>query len=117
MGQSVDRIIIILNFVVGISKNKSIDHRIKETCTIMSTQIAYEIHHISVLCHSTMSGELNFLFFYVFYCDLKEKYHIRKDVNCEKKEKLLCEIPIIILICQKLESVRPVQQKIKLPLP
>ena len=30
----------------------------------------------------------------------------------------LCEISIIIiLICQKLQSVRPVQQKIKLPLP
>ena len=47
---------------VGISKNKNIDHRVKETCTIMSTQIAYEIHHISVLCHSTMSGALNFCF-------------------------------------------------------
>ena len=29
----------------------------------------------------------------------------------------ISEISIIILICQKLESVRPVQQKIKLPLP
>ena len=36
-----------------------------------------------------------------------------------KKKIFLCEISIIIiiLICQKLESVRSVQQKIKLPLP
>ena len=29
----------------------------------------------------------------------------------------MCESNIIILICQNLGSVRPVQQKIKLPLP
>ena len=41
-------------------KNKNIDHRVKETCAIVSTQIAYEIDLISVLCHSTMSVALNF---------------------------------------------------------
>ena len=31
--------------------------------------------------------------FYVFYCDLKEKYHIRRNTNCKKK----CEISTIII--------------------
>ena len=55
--------------------------------------------------------------FYVFHCNLKEKY-IRRNVNSKKKAMFICEISIItILICQKLGSVRSVQQKIKLPLP
>ena len=32
-------IIIILSFSVGTSKNKTIDHRVKESCAIMSTQV------------------------------------------------------------------------------
>ena len=52
----------------------------------------------------------------MFYCDLKEKY-TRRNINCKKKRNILCKISItiIILICQKLGSVVPVQQKIKLP--
>ena len=57
------------------------------------------------------------LVFYVFYCYLKEKYHIRRNINRRGKEKFVCEISIIILTCQKLGYVGPVQQKIKLPLP
>ena len=60
---------------------------------------------------------VNFCFL-LSYCDLKEKYHIRRNKKFFKKEKLACEISvIIILICQKLGSVGPVQQKIKLPSP
>ena len=36
---------------VGISKNKNVHHRVKENCAFMSTQVTYETHHISVLCH------------------------------------------------------------------
>ena len=88
-------------------------------CAIMSTQVTYETDSISVLCYSTMSSARNFVF-YLFYCDLKEKYHIRRNINWKKKETLVCEISIIIiiiLICQKLGSVGHVQQKIKLPSP
>ena len=70
--QSVGKIIIItLSFRVGTSKNKNIDHRVKETCAVMSTQITYETDHISLLCDSTISSAL--IFFHVFYCTLKEK--------------------------------------------
>ena len=86
-GGSVDKIIIIIvSFRVGKFKNKNIDHRVKETCAIMSTQVTYETDHIYILCHSTMSSAL--LFFYVFYCDLKEKYNIRRNINCKKKKTL-----------------------------
>ena len=45
-----------------------------------------------------------FLFFYAFFCDLKEKDQIRRNmIN-------------FYFICLKLGLVRPVQQKIKLPL-
>ena len=40
---------------------------------------------------------------------------IRRKINSKKKN--MCEISIIILFCKKLESVEPVQQKIKLPSP
>ena len=61
-GRSVSKIIIIPSFRIGISKSKNIDHRVKETCAIMSTQIANGIDHISALCHSPISGALNFCF-------------------------------------------------------
>ena len=53
-GRSVGRpagkiIIIILSFRVGTSKNKNIDHRVKETCAFMSTQVTCETGHFSVL--------------------------------------------------------------------
>ena len=41
-------IIIILSFRVGTSKNKKINHGVRETCAIMSTQVMYEINHISL---------------------------------------------------------------------
>ena len=50
-GRSVGKIIIIiiLSFRVGTSKNKSIDHRAKESYAIMSTQATCETDHISLL--------------------------------------------------------------------
>ena len=63
----------------------------------MSTHVTGEADHISLLCDSTMSSALNFCF-YVFFCNLKEKDHIRRNIN-SKKEMFICEISIIILIC------------------
>ena len=37
---------------IGTSKNKNIDHWVKETCAIMSTQVAYETDHHSLFCDS-----------------------------------------------------------------
>ena len=90
-GRLVVKIIIILNFRVGTSKNKDIDHQVRHLYT---SYIWNRPHMYSVIQQ---------LFFYVFHCDLKEKY-IR--IQNFKKEKSVCEISIfIILICQKLGSV------------
>ena len=51
----------------------------------------------------------------IFFCNLKEKDHIRRNKNGKKKGIFICEISIIILICQKLGLVGPLQQKINLP--
>ena len=57
-GWSVCKIImIILSFQVGTSKNKNIDHRVKKTCAIMSTQVRYETDHISLLV--VRQGQVN----------------------------------------------------------
>ena len=45
-----------------ISKNKNIDHGVKETCVIISTETTYEENHISLLCDSTTSSAPNFCF-------------------------------------------------------
>ena len=50
-----------------------------------------------------------------FIVKRKKKYHIRTNINCKKTEKFKCETSIIILICQRLGSVEPIQQKMKLP--
>ena len=53
-----------------------------------------------------------FFVFYVCYCNLKEKNHIRGNINSKKKEMYIHEISIIIIaISQKLGLVGPVQQK------
>ena len=82
----------------------------------MSTQVTYEIDHVSLLKYSTISSALNFCF-YVFCCDLKEKY-LLEERKTVKKKKFVCEMSIIIILsCQKLGSVGPVQQKSTLPSP
>ena len=44
------------------SKNKNIDHGVKDTCAIMSTQVTYKINHVSLLQDSPISSALNFCF-------------------------------------------------------
>ena len=62
-GLSVGKILIImLGFRVGTFKNKNADHRVKETCAIMSIQVTYETPYISLLRDSAMSNALNFCF-------------------------------------------------------
>ena len=53
---------------------------------------------------------------YVFYCNVKEKDHIRRNINSKKKEMFICEISIIF-ICQKLRSLGSLKQEVKLPSP
>ena len=60
-GQQNDNIIQSLR--ADTSKNKNIDHGVKETCAIMSIQTTYEIDHISHLKDSTISSALNFCIF------------------------------------------------------
>ena len=55
MGWSVTKIIIILNLGFGTSKNKNVDHGVKEDC-------AYESDHISLFHDSAMPSALNFCF-------------------------------------------------------
>ena len=43
-------------------------------------EVTYESNLISLLCGSTMSSFV----FYLFYCNLKEKDHIRRKVNSKK---------------------------------
>ena len=86
-GQLVGKIItIILSFRVSTSENKSHDHRVKETCDIRSIQVTYETNNISLLQDSTMS---NVLIFCILYCHLKEKDHVRRIINSQKKEILI----------------------------
>ena len=59
------------------SKNKNTDHQGEENC-------AYEGDHISLLCDSTMPSALN-ICFYLFYCNQKEKDHIRRKINSKNK--------------------------------
>ena len=95
---------------VSTSKNKNTDHRLKEICAIMSIKITYKTDHISLLHDSTMQNALNFGF-YVFYCYLKDKDHIRRIMISKKKKiKYFFEKSALGL-------VRPIQQKIKLPSP
>ena len=97
----------------------SIDYRVKKSCAIISTQVTFETDHNSLLSDSTMSSAPNLCSACILLGNLKEKDHIKRNINSKKKEMFICEISIIIitLICQKLESVGPVQQKIKLPSP
>ena len=52
----------ILSFSAGISKNKNIDNRVKETCVFMSTQVTYETDKIYLLRDLIMLSALNFCF-------------------------------------------------------
>ena len=62
-----------------------------------------------------MSSALNTCFLWILLKPKRKNFS--RNINCKNKGKFVCEISIIILICQKLESVGPAQQKIKLLLP
>ena len=47
-------------------------------------KVTYESDHMSLLCDSTLSTVLNFPF-YVSYCNLKEKDHVRRKRNSKMK--------------------------------
>ena len=95
-GWSVGKIIITLSFGVDTSKNKNIDHGVKETCAIMSTQVTYETDLFFLLQNSTISSALNFCFLYIFYWNLKEKGQIKRNKNSKKNKCLYKEISIVI---------------------
>ena len=99
-GRSVGKIIIIiLSFWVSTSKNKNIDHRVKETYVIFGLSI--------------QNRTLPLFDLFV----LKERACIRTKRNSWRKV-FTWEINIIIIfIWRKLGFVGPVQQKIKLPSP
>ena len=83
---------------------KSPDRHINEKISI--NEVAYENDHISLLRDSTLSNVLNFCF-YQFYCNRKEKDHIKRKKKV-KTNILIREISIIILIHRKSGSVGPV---------
>ena len=62
MGQVVAKMITILSFMVGTSKNKNLHYRVKEAFAIMSAQVTYDTDHITLLCDSTMASAPNFCF-------------------------------------------------------
>ena len=94
--------IIILCFRVSTSKNNNKKKSIIEVIVKVTTSLYSVIQRCKFVK-------------FLFYCNLKEKDHVRKKRNSKKN---ICEISIIIiLICRKLRSVWPVQQEIKLPLP
>ena len=65
---------IILSFwVSSTSKNKNIDHWVKETCVIMSTKVTCETDNIPLFVKCT-----KFLFFIYFIVILKNKDHTRR---------------------------------------
>ena len=68
MGWLVSKImIIILSFRVSTSENKNIDHGVKETWAIISTQVTYETEHMSLLFDSAVSGAPNFCFLFLYF--------------------------------------------------
>ena len=84
MGRSVGKIIVILLSVgVGTTKNKNIDNGVKGTSVIMSTQVTYEIDHISLLQDSKISSVLNFCFWYVL--SKRKKSHVKGNTNSKKR--------------------------------
>ena len=71
----------------------------------MSIQVTYETDHTSVLCHWAISKCTKFLFFMYFIEILKEKYCIKRNINC-KKEKSLYVKPYYYFDLPKIRVVR-----------
>ena len=51
---------------------------------IMSIQVTYETNHMSLVVIQQYQMHKSFLF-YVFYCNLKEKDHIKEIINSKKR--------------------------------
>ena len=58
--------------------------------------------------------DFKILFFFIYFIVTPPKKDITKKLH---SKKIVCEVSIIMLISQKLGSVGPVQQQIKLPSP
>ena len=92
LGQLIGKIIIIvLSFRVRTSKNKTMDHQ---------GYIWKWPYSLTYWCNSVKCN----IFFSFIFCKLKEKDYIRRKIN--SKKMFICEISIIILICQKFLSVK-----------
>ena len=50
----------------------------------MSTQVTYEIDHISLLRDSKISSALNFCFWYVLLLSKRKKSHVKRNTNSKK---------------------------------
>ena len=102
----------VLSFRVGASKNINIDHEVKETCAAMSTQVTYEIDHIYFKCPKFV--------FYVFYRNLKEKDHIKRNINSKKRNVYIGNqyyyfgFPIIRVSRARTSCLRPMENNGKL---
>ena len=85
LGWSVGKILIILSFSVSTSKSKNIDHQVKEACAIyVSTSYIWNQPHLFTPWFNNVKCT-KFLFFSVFYCNLKEKYLIRRIMNSKNR--------------------------------
>ena len=85
----------ILSFRVGTSKSKNIGYRVKETCVIMSTQV--NIKPTTTLYPVIQWCQVHKIcVFYVFYCNLKEKDHVRRNINSKKKKCLYVKSVLLL---------------------
>ena len=100
-GWSVSKIIIILSFGVDTPKNKK----------LLIIKVTHASNHISLLRDSTILSALT------FFCNIKQKDHIRRKIN-SKKKIFICEVCIItVLISRKLGLLEPIKENIKLHFP
>ena len=63
---------------------KNTHYLVKKTRAIRLTHVTYETDHVSLLQDSTVTSAQNFCF-YVFYCNLKEKGQITRNLNSKKR--------------------------------
>ena len=67
----------ILSFRVSTSKNENVDHRVKKNLCYLLGQYKLHIKPTSLYAVNQQSQNALNLFFFLFYCNLKEKDHIR----------------------------------------
>ena len=76
--------------MVSTSKTKNIDHQVKETWVIISTQVVYETNHISLFSDSRMSSAQNFCFLCISFIVAQKKQiiYVRRNRNSKKKRNV-----------------------------